>query len=90
MANQSGINPLYTECSMKQRGVEYGPSENLGQRNDVFSKKCVIFLYGSEYVSYSLILISSSVRSDQGGSRNLFSITKYANKDSDVTLVVDD
>ena len=73
---------------MKQRGVEYGPSENLGQQNDVFSQKCVNFLYGSEYVSYSLILISSSVRSDQGGSRNLFS--KYANKDSNVTFVLDD
>ena len=46
------------------------------------------FLDGSEYVSYSLILISSSVRSDQGGSRNLFS--KYANKDSNVTFVLDD
>ena len=82
------FNPVFIECSMNQRGVDYGPSEKLGQLSDLFCNQWKLFLYGSEYVSSFLVLIQLIVRSDQGGSQIFFS--KYANKNSNVTFVFDD
>ena len=50
----------------------------------------MLFLIGTDVCSSFLVSLAIIVRSDQGGSRNLFSEYENANKPFHVTLVVDD
>ena len=50
----------------------------------------MLFLIGTDVCSFFLVSLAIIVRSDQGGSRNLFSEYENANKHFHVTLVVDD
>ena len=66
------------------------PVENWGKRIRIFYETMdVDFFLVAKYVSNSNLQTISIVRSDQGGSRNLFSVINYENKYFNVTLVFD-
>ena len=70
------------------------PVENWGKRIEIFYETVDVDFFFSflvaKYVSYLIFQTISIVRSDQGGSRNLFSVIDYENKYFNVTLVLDD
>ena len=70
------------------------PVENWGKRIEIFYETVDVdfffFFLVAKYVSYLIFQTISIVRSDQGGSRNLFSVIDYENKYFNVTLVLDD
>ena len=62
----------------------------MGQTEKTFLMKLYVDVFMvANYVSYPHFPINPVIRSDQGGSRNLFSV-KNANTDSHVTLVFDE
>ena len=70
------------------------PSGKLGEtiQNFFYETMNVDFFFSflvAKYVSNSNLQTISIVRSDQGGSRNLFSVINYENKYFNVTLVFD-